>query len=216
MEGIGLKEIADEALGRHARAYPAAVSELLPAGGIYAWRRRGEYHGWNPETIATLQQAARSGDGAEAYERFATYINDVAVRNTSLRGLLRFRDDTEPVPLDEVEPASEVVKRFKSGGMSLGALSPEAHETLAVGMNRLGGKSNTGEGGEDAARFTDERRSSIKQVASGRFGVTVNYLVNADELQIKVAQGAKPGEGGQLPGTRSTATSPACATRRPA
>ena len=198
--GLGMKEIADEALGRHARAYPAAISELLPAGGIYAWRRRGEYHGWNPETIATLQQAARSGDGAEAYERFATYVNDVAVRHTSLRGLLRFRDDTEPVPLDEVEPAAEIVKRFKSGGMSLGALSPEAHETLAVGMNRLGGKSNTGEGGEDPARFTDERRSSIKQVASGRFGVTVNYLVNADELQIKVAQGAKPGEGGQLPG----------------
>jgi glutamate synthase domain-containing protein 2/glutamate synthase domain-containing protein 1/glutamate synthase domain-containing protein 3 len=200
VEGIGLKELADEALGRHQRAYPAAVSELLPAGGIYAWRRRGEYHGWNPETIATLQHAARNGDGAEAYERFATYVNDVAVRNTSLRGLLRFREDTEPVSLDEVEPASEIVKRFKSGGMSLGALSPEAHETLAVGMNRLGGKSNTGEGGEDAARFGDERRSSIKQVASGRFGVTVNYLVNADELQIKVAQGAKPGEGGQLPG----------------
>ena len=167
---------------------------------MYAWRRRGEYHGWNPETIATLQHAARGEDGAEAYERFATYVNDVAVRNTALRGLLRFRDDVEPVPLDEVEPATEVVKRFKSGGMSLGALSPEAHETLAVGMNRLGGKSNTGEGGEDPARFDDERRSSIKQVASGRFGVTVNYLVNADELQIKVAQGAKPGEGGQLPG----------------
>ena len=124
----------------------------------------------------------------------------MAVRNTSLRGLLRFRDDTDPVPLEEVEPVTEIVKRFKSGGMSLGALGPEAHETLAVGMNRLGGKSNTGEGGEDAARFADERRSSIKQVASGRFGVTVNYLVNADELQIKVAQGAKPGEGGQLPG----------------
>jgi glutamate synthase (NADPH) large chain len=200
VEGIGLREIADEAIARHSRAYPAAVSELLPAGGIYAWRRRGEYHGWNPETVSTLQQAARSEDGAEAYERFATYVNDVAVRNTALRGLLRFRDDVDPVPLDEVEPATEVVKRFKSGGMSLGALSPEAHETLAVGMNRLGGKSNTGEGGEDAARFHDERRSSIKQVASGRFGVTVNYLVNADELQIKVAQGAKPGEGGQLPG----------------
>jgi glutamate synthase domain-containing protein 2/glutamate synthase domain-containing protein 1/glutamate synthase domain-containing protein 3 len=199
VEGIGLEQIADEAIGRHSRAYPAAVSELLPAGGIYAWRRRGEYHGWNPETVSTLQQAARE-NGAEAYERFATYVNDVAVRNTALRGLLRFREDVHPVPLDEVEPASEVVKRFKSGGMSLGALSPEAHETLAVGMNRLGGKSNTGEGGEDQARFHDERRSSIKQVASGRFGVTVNYLVNADELQIKVAQGAKPGEGGQLPG----------------
>jgi glutamate synthase (NADPH) large chain len=200
VEGIGLEEIAREALDRHARAYPAAVSELLPAGGVYQWRRRGEYHGWNPETIATLQQAARDGDGAAAYERFATYVNLVAVRNTSLRGLMRFRDDADPVPLDEVEPAAEIVKRFKSGGMSLGALSPEAHETLAVGMNRLGGRSNTGEGGEDPARFEDERRSSIKQVASGRFGVTVNYLVNADELQIKVAQGAKPGEGGQLPG----------------
>jgi glutamate synthase (NADPH) large chain len=200
VEGIDMTTIAGEARDRHARAYPAAVSELLPAGGIYAWRRRGEYHGWNPETVSTLQQAARSEDGAEAYQRFATYVNDVAVRNTALRGLLRFSDDVEPVPLDEVEPAGEIVKRFKSGGMSLGALSPEAHETLAVGMNRLGGKSNTGEGGEDQARFHDERRSSIKQVASGRFGVTVNYLVNADELQIKVAQGAKPGEGGQLPG----------------
>jgi glutamate synthase domain-containing protein 2/glutamate synthase domain-containing protein 1/glutamate synthase domain-containing protein 3 len=200
VEGIDMTTIAGEARDRHARAYPAAVSELLPAGGIYAWRRRGEYHGWNPETVSTLQQAARSEDGVAAYQRFATYVNDVAVRNTALRGLLRFSDDVEPVPLDEVEPAGEIVKRFKSGGMSLGALSPEAHETLAVGMNRLGGKSNTGEGGEDQARFHDERRSSIKQVASGRFGVTVNYLVNADELQIKVAQGAKPGEGGQLPG----------------
>ncbi|MGH2744368.1 MAG: glutamate synthase large subunit [Thermoleophilaceae bacterium] len=200
VEGVGLDTIAREALDRHSRAYPGAVSELLPAGGVYQWRRRGEYHGWNPETIATLQQAARDGDGAAAYERFATYVNDVAVRNTALRGLLRFREEVDPVPLAEVEPAQEIVKRFKSGGMSLGALSPEAHETLAVGMNRLGGRSNTGEGGEDAARFEDERRSSIKQVASGRFGVTVNYLVNADELQIKVAQGAKPGEGGQLPG----------------
>ena len=200
VEGIGLHTIAREALDRHSRAWPAAVSELLPSGGVYAWRRRGEYHGWNPETIATLQHAARGEDGAEAYERFATYVNDVAVRNTALRGLLRFREDTDPVALEDVEPAPDIVRRFKSGGMSLGALSPEAHETLAAGMNRLGGKSNTGEGGEDPARFGDERRSSIKQVASGRFGVTVNYLVNADELQIKVAQGAKPGEGGQLPG----------------
>jgi glutamate synthase (NADPH) large chain len=200
VEGVGLDTIAREALDRHARAYPAAVSELLPAGGVYQWRKRGEYHGWNPETIATLQHAARGEDGNEAYERFATYVNDIAVRNTALRGLLRFSEDVEPVPLDEVEPATEIVRRFKSGGMSLGALSPEAHEILATGMNRLGGRSNTGEGGEDPARFGDERRSSIKQVASGRFGVTVNYLVNADELQIKVAQGAKPGEGGQLPG----------------
>ena len=198
--GVGLDVLAREALDRHARAYPAATSELLPSTGIYQWRRGGVFHGWNPETIASLQHAARNGDGAEAYERFARYVNHVAAPRSTLRGLLRFRDDIDPLPLDEVEPAIDVVRRFKSGGMSLGALSPEAHETLAVGMNRLGGKSNTGEGGEDPARFEDERRSSIKQVASGRFGVTVHYLANADELQIKVAQGAKPGEGGQLPG----------------
>ncbi len=198
--GVGLNVLAWECLDRHRRAYPAASSELLPPGGVYAWRRDGEYHGWNPETIATLQQAARRDGGPDAYERFATYVNEVAVPKSSLRGLLRFRETGESIPLAEVEPAAEIVKRFKSGGMSLGALSPEAHETLAAGMNRLGGKSNTGEGGEDVERFKDDRRSSIKQVASGRFGVTVNYLVNADEIQIKVAQGAKPGEGGQLPG----------------
>ena len=198
--GVGLNVLAWECLDRHRRAYPAASSALLPAGGVYAWRREGEFHGWNPETIATLQQAARNDGGADAYERFATYVNEIAVPRSSLRGLLRFRETGEGIPLEEVEPASEIVRRFKSGGMSLGALSPEAHETLAAGMNRLGGKSNTGEGGEDPERFGDERRSSIKQVASGRFGVTVNYLVNADEIQIKVAQGAKPGEGGQLPG----------------
>jgi glutamate synthase (NADPH) large chain len=198
--GVGFDVLAGESLDRHRRAYPAAASELLPAGGIYAWRRDGEFHGWNPETIANLQHAAR-GEEPEGYERFKTYVNDVAVKNSTLRGLLRFADEgVEPIPLEEVQPASEIVKRFKSGGMSLGALSPEAHEGLAVAMNRLGGKSNTGEGGEDRARFGDERRSSIKQVASGRFGVTIEYLVNADEIQIKVAQGAKPGEGGQLPG----------------
>jgi glutamate synthase domain-containing protein 2/glutamate synthase domain-containing protein 1/glutamate synthase domain-containing protein 3 len=197
--GVGFDVLAGESLDRHRRAYPAAASELLPSGGIYAWRRDGEFHGWNPETIANLQHAAR-GEEPESYERFRTYVNDVAVKSSTLRGLLRFRDDVDPVPLDQVEPASEIVKRFKSGGMSLGALSPEAHEGLATAMNRLGGKSNTGEGGEDPARFGDERRSSIKQVASGRFGVTIEYLVNADEIQIKVAQGAKPGEGGQLPG----------------
>ena len=198
--GVGLEVLAREALDRHARAYPAATSELLPSAGVYQWRRGGVFHGWNPETIASLQHAARNGDGAEAYERFARYVNHVAAPRATLRGLLRFRDDIDPLPLDEVEPAIDIVRRFKSGGMSLGALSPEAHETLAVGMNHLGGKSNTGEGGEDPARFEDDRRSSIKQVASGRFGVTVHYLANADELQIKVAQGAKPGEGGQLPG----------------
>src|SRR3954465_2247856 len=199
VEGIDMTTIAGEARDRHARAYPAAVSELLPAGGIYAWRRRGEVHGWNPETVAPLQHAARGENGADSYDRFARYVNEEAVRRSALRGLLAFAEP-DPIPLEEVEPAKEIVKRFKSGGMSLGALSPEAHETLAQGMNRLGGKSNTGEGGEDPARFLDDRRSSIKQVASGRFGVTIDYLVNADELQIKVAQGAKPGEGGQLPG----------------
>jgi glutamate synthase domain-containing protein 2/glutamate synthase domain-containing protein 1/glutamate synthase domain-containing protein 3 len=198
--GVGFDVLAGESLDRHRRAYPAAASDLLPSGGIYAWRRDGEFHGWNPETIANLQHAARGEGEPESYERFQRYVNEVAVKSSTLRGLLRFRDDCEPVPLDEVEPAAEIVKRFKSGGMSLGALSPEAHEGLAVAMNRLGGKSNTGEGGEDPARFTDERRSSIKQVASGRFGVTIEYLTNADEIQIKVAQGAKPGEGGQLPG----------------
>jgi glutamate synthase domain-containing protein 2/glutamate synthase domain-containing protein 1/glutamate synthase domain-containing protein 3 len=198
--GVGLDVLAREALDRHARAYPAAESELLPPGGIYQWRRDGEFHGWNPETIGTLQHAAREEQDPEAYDRFAQYVNHVAAPRATLRGQLRLRDDVEPIPLDDVEPAAEIVKRFKSGGMSLGALSPEAHETLAAGMNRLGGKSNTGEGGEDPVRFGDERRSSIKQIASGRFGVTVHYLVNADELQIKVAQGAKPGEGGQLPG----------------
>ena len=198
--GVGLQVLGREALDRHARAYPGATSELLPSAGVYQWRRGGVFHGWNPETIASLQHAARNGDGAEAYERFARYVNHVAAPRSMLRGLLRFRDDIDPLPLDEVEPAIDIVRRFKSGGMSLGALSPEAHETLAVAMNHLGGKSNTGEGGEDPARFGDDRRSSIKQVASGRFGVTVNYLANADELQIKVAQGAKPGEGGQLPG----------------
>ncbi|MGI8944969.1 MAG: glutamate synthase central domain-containing protein, partial [Thermoleophilaceae bacterium] len=165
--GIGLEVLEREALDRHARAYPAAASQLLPPGGVYAWRRRGEFHGWNPETIANLQHAARGSEGPEAYERFRRYVNDVAVRHSTLRGLLRFREDPDPVPIDEVEPAADITKRFKSGGMSLGALSPETHETLARGMNRLGGKSNTGEGGEDPARFHDDRRSAIKQVASG-------------------------------------------------
>jgi len=202
--GIGIEGLAREALERHARGYPEPKSELLPVGGLYQWRRDGERRMWDPETIALLQHTVRSnGDGtesAETYERFAHLVNEENASHGMLRGLLRFRDDAEAIPIDEVEPAQEIVKRFATGGMSLGALSPEAHETLAVAMNRLGGRSNTGEGGEDAARFTDERRSAIKQVASGRFGVTIDYLVNADQLQIKIAQGAKPGEGGQLPG----------------
>jgi glutamate synthase domain-containing protein 2/glutamate synthase domain-containing protein 1/glutamate synthase domain-containing protein 3 len=225
--GVGLEVLATEALERHARAYPAPHDELLPVGGVYAWRRDGEHHMWNPETIALVQHAVRAANGdiaaalrgdreahetvreSEAFERYREYarkVNDDAARQATLRGLLEIGGDgREPVPLDEVEPASEIVKRFCTGAMSLGSISREAHETLAIAMNRIGGRSNTGEGGEDPSRYVadangDRRRSAIKQVASGRFGVTIHYLVNADELQIKMAQGAKPGEGGQLPG----------------
>jgi glutamate synthase domain-containing protein 2/glutamate synthase domain-containing protein 1/glutamate synthase domain-containing protein 3 len=197
--GIGIDVLAQETLTRHARAFPRAQSDLLPVGGVYAWRRDGEHHMWNPDTIALLQHAVRSGD-EEAYVEFARVSDEHATRRATLRGLLGIRSDQTPVPLEEVEPWTEIVKRFVTGAMSLGSLSREAHENLAIAMNELGGKSNTGEGGEDPVRFTDNRRSAIKQVASGRFGVTIDYLVNADELQIKMAQGAKPGEGGQLPG----------------
>src|SRR6185503_404358 len=175
----------------------------LEAGGHYQWRRRGEHHMYNPNTVAKLQHAVRAG----SYKMFRDYsavVNDESRRLCTIRGLLKFKPGVS-VPIEEVEPASEIVKRFKTGAMSLGSISREAHENLAIAMNRLGGKSNTGEGGEDAVRYQrdengDLRRSAIKQVASGRFGVTSYYLVNADELQIKMAQGAKPGEGGQLPG----------------
>jgi glutamate synthase (NADPH/NADH) large chain/glutamate synthase (ferredoxin) len=236
--GIGLEVLATEALERHARAYPAggrSLDSLLPVGGVYAWRRDGEHHMWNPETIALVQHAVRAANGdvgaalkgdREAYEavrespafekyrEYARAVNEDAARRATLRGLLQIGtggrgSGSQPggpeISIEEVEPASEIVKRFCTGAMSLGSISREAHETLAIAMNRLGGRSNTGEGGEDPSRFTpdangDRRRSAIKQVASGRFGVTIHYLVNADELQIKMAQGAKPGEGGQLPG----------------
>jgi glutamate synthase domain-containing protein 2/glutamate synthase domain-containing protein 1/glutamate synthase domain-containing protein 3 len=200
--GIGLDVLARETLDRHARAWPGSHEDLLPVGGVYAWRRDGEHHMWNPETIALLQHAVRSPNGsAQAkYDEYAEQVNSDAARRATLRGLLKLRADVEPVPLEEVQPAREIVKRFATGAMSLGSISTEAHETLARAMNRLGGRSNTGEGGEDPRRFGDERRSAIKQVASGRFGVTIHYLVNSDQLQIKMAQGAKPGEGGQLPG----------------
>ncbi|MGH2930539.1 MAG: glutamate synthase-related protein, partial [Solirubrobacteraceae bacterium] len=198
--GIGLTEIAEGALARHARAYPTNKGdELLPVVGLFAWRRDGEHHQWNPETISLLQHAVRSGK-AETYEEYSRVANAESARRSTLRGLMRFRFPEQSIPLDDVEPASEIVKRFSTGAMSLGSISREAHETLAVAMNRIGGRSNTGEGGEDPVRFADDRRSAIKQVASGRFGVNVRYLANADELQIKMAQGAKPGEGGQLPG----------------
>jgi glutamate synthase domain-containing protein 2/glutamate synthase domain-containing protein 1/glutamate synthase domain-containing protein 3 len=202
--GVGIDVLAQEALDRHARGYPEPQDDLLPVGGLYQWRREGERRMWDPETIALLQHSVRANGSDDAardtYRRFAHLVNEENAQAGMLRGLMHLCDDVEPVPLEEVEPATEIVKRFSTGGMSLGALSPEAHETLAVAMNRIGGRSNTGEGGEDEARYHDERRSAIKQVASGRFGVTIDYLVNADQLQIKIAQGAKPGEGGQLPG----------------
>ncbi len=260
--GVGLDVLAVEALERHARAYPAGgplIDPLLPVGGVYAWRRDGEHHMWNPETIALLQHAVRSADqfedggrtgytsasehpptsvasvgfggnvaaalegnlaaGAELrdspafhkYREYAAAVNDDSARKATLRGLLRFAtEQREAIALEEVEPAKQIVRRFCTGAMSLGSISRETHETLAIAMNRLGGRSNTGEGGEDPTRFQpdpngDRRRSAIKQVASGRFGVTIHYLVNADELQIKMAQGAKPGEGGQLPGHKVNA-----------
>ncbi|MEX2196632.1 MAG: glutamate synthase large subunit [Thermoleophilaceae bacterium] len=203
--GVGLDVLATEACVRHRRAYPRSA-ERLPTGGVHMWRRDGEHHQWNPETIALVQHAVREG-GQDAYEEFTRVVNDESKRRATLRGLLKLKASAagRAVPIEEVEPASQIVKRFSTGAMSLGSISTEAHETLAIAMNRLGGKSNTGEGGEDPRRYTadpngDRRRSAIKQVASGRFGVTGHYLVNADQLQIKMAQGAKPGEGGQLPG----------------
>jgi len=205
--GIGMDVLSTEAMERHFRAYPRVDREVLPVGGVLQWRRDGETHIWNPDTIAKLQHSVRgqNGDSATTYAEFARMVNEDSVRKAALRGLMKLRIAREPVPLDQVEPATEIVKRFTTGAMSLGALSRESHETLAIAMNRLGAKSNTGEGGEDPSRYIpddngDLRRSAIKQVASGRFGVTIHYLVNADQLQIKMAQGAKPGEGGQLPG----------------
>lgn len=205
IEGIGFAEIARESLMRHGLAYPSSPARRreLDPGGHYRWRRRGEFHQWNPETVAKLQSATKRND-AKTFQEFSNEVNQRNRTLATLRGLLKFKECT-PIPIEEVEPASEIVKRFCTGAMSFGSISSEAHEMLAIAMNRIGGRSNTGEGGEDPKRFVpdtngDLRRSAIKQVASGRFGVTNEYLVNADELQIKMAQGAKPGEGGQLPG----------------
>jgi glutamate synthase domain-containing protein 2/glutamate synthase domain-containing protein 1/glutamate synthase domain-containing protein 3 len=201
IEGVGLDVLAQEAILKHQHAFqPLSENDTeLAVGGNYQYRARGEYHLYNPQTIAKLQHAMRQ----ESFQTFQEYTDLIDNQNrqlATLRGLLEIKDSAEPIPLDEVEPAASIVKRFATGAMSFGSISKEAHETLARAMNRIGGKSNTGEGGEDEARYHDDRRSAIKQVASGRFGVTANYLVNADELQIKMAQGAKPGEGGQLPG----------------
>ena len=206
--GIGLDVIAAEAVARHQRAFPSVRvgSPTLEDRGEYRWRRDGEHHGWNPEVIGKLQHAVKSGDEA-VFREYVALADDASRQRQNLRGLFELRAGADPVPLDEVEPAAQLVRRFATGAMSHGSISQETHETLAIAMNRLGGKSNTGEGGEDPARFErdangDWRRSAIKQVASARFGVTAHYLVNADELQIKIAQGAKPGEGGQLPGNK--------------
>lgn len=210
IEGIGFDVLAEELVQRHALGYPEDEDfrlPVLPNDGQFHWRAGGERHMWDPKAIATLQVAARA-NSIEAYRDFAKHANESTQARCTLRGLLRFRE-REAVPLDEVEPASEIVKRFATGAMSFGSISMEAHSTLAVAMNTIGGKSNTGEGGEDPERYRplpdgsqNPRRSAIKQVASGRFGVTINYLTNADELQIKMAQGAKPGEGGELPGRK--------------
>ncbi len=227
IEGIGLSVIAEEAMLAHRKAFgnDPVLSNALEAGGEYAWRVRGEEHMWTPDSIAKLQNATRTNNLA-TYKEYARLINDQGKRMKTLRGLFEIRPAGKPVPLAEVEPAKEIVKRFVTGAMSLGSISTEAHTTLAIAMNRIGSKSNTGEGGEDAARFRtfkggemlseiigknriakdrelkvgDSLRSRIKQVAAGRFGVTAEYLSNADQIQIKMAQGAKPGEGGQLPG----------------
>jgi glutamate synthase (NADPH/NADH) large chain len=227
IEGIGLKEVALEALNTHASAFgnDPVLANMLDIGGEYAFRIRGEEHMWTPDAIAKLQHSTRSNK-FETYQDYARIINDQSKRHMTLRGLFEIKPAGKPVPLEDVEPASEIVKRFATGAMSLGSISTEAHSTLAIAMNRIGGKSNTGEGGEDPRRFRkvshgetlasvvgasrverdiplkdgDSLRSAIKQVASGRFGVTTEYLANSDQIQIKMAQGAKPGEGGQLPG----------------
>ncbi|PKP95167.1 MAG: glutamate synthase large subunit [Alphaproteobacteria bacterium HGW-Alphaproteobacteria-14] len=206
IEGIGLAEVAEESLRRHAQAYGdnPLYDGMLDAGGIYQYRLRGEEHAWTPQNVAQLQHAVRGNDPRN-YAEFAASINEQSERLLTIRGLLEFKKADQPIPLDEVEPAAEIVKRFATGAMSFGSISHEAHSTLAIAMNRIGGRSNTGEGGEEPFRFTplangDSMRSRIKQVASGRFGVTTEYLVNSDDIQIKMAQGAKPGEGGQLPG----------------
>jgi glutamate synthase (NADPH) large chain len=207
--GIGLDEIAEEVARRHRRAYAPRPTELahrdLDLGGEYQWRREGEYHLFNPETVFKLQHATRA-KRYDIYKEYTNLVDDQSKRLATLRGLFTLREGVRPpVPLDEVEPACDILRRFATGAMSYGSISKEVHETLAIAMNRMGAKSNTGEGGEDADRYVidangDLRRSAVHQVASGRFGVTSEYLVNADDLQIKMAQGAKPGEGGQLPG----------------
>jgi glutamate synthase (NADPH/NADH) large chain len=206
IEGVGFAEIAAEAVARHRAAHGdnPIYRDMLDVGGDYQFRLRGEAHAWTPETVANLQHAVR-GNSLDKFTAFTRAIDDQSERLLTIRGLMKFNFPEQGIPLDEVEPAKDIVKRFATGAMSFGSISREAHTTLAIAMNRIGGKSNTGEGGEESDRYVrlpngDSERSAIKQVASGRFGVTTEYLVNADDIQIKMAQGAKPGEGGQLPG----------------
>ena len=209
IQGVNFDVIATECIRRHDIGYPVNqndLTDMLPNNGEFHWRAGGERHMWDPQAIADIQLATRTNN-YDDYQQFADHMNNDAKTRCSIKGLLGFNDKQTSVPIDEVEPASEIVKRFCTGAMSFGSISAEAHEALAIAMNRLGGKSNTGEGGEDSARFTpmangDSKRSAIKQIASGRFGVTIWYLANADELQIKISQGAKPGEGGELPGSK--------------
>lgn len=218
IEGVGLEEIARETVSRHKAAFgrDPILANTLDIGGEYAFRMRGEEHAWTPDAVASLQHAVR-GNAQDRYTEFAEMVNASSLRMNTIRGLFSIKGASawgrEPISIDEVEPANEIVKRFSTGAMSFGSISREAHTTLAIAMNRIGGKSNTGEGGEEADRYlplpdgsSNPERSAIKQIASGRFGVTTEYLVNADMLQIKVAQGAKPGEGGQLPGHKVDAT----------
>ncbi|KPF60444.1 MAG: glutamate synthase large subunit [Alphaproteobacteria bacterium] len=218
IEGIGLEEIAEETVARHLSAFgkDPVLASTLDVGGEYAYRMRGENHAWSPDSIASLQHAVR-GNSQDRYREFAEMVNDSNLRMNTIRGLFKIKKAEDlgrkPVSIDEVEPAVDIVKRFSTGAMSFGSISREAHTTLAIAMNKIGGKSNTGEGGEESDRYlpladgsSNPERSAIKQIASGRFGVTTEYLVNADVLQIKVAQGAKPGEGGQLPGHKVDAT----------
>ena len=213
VEGIGLAEVAREAVVWHNRGYgeEQILRKHLDVGGDYAFRLRGEDHIWTPETISKLQHATRA-NSASTFAEYSRLINEQTERLLTFRGLMEFKWADQPIPIEEVEPAAEIVKRFATGAMSFGSISYEAHSTLAKAMNSIGGKSNTGEGGEEPERFMplsdgsrNPERSAIKQVASGRFGVTVEYLVNADDIQIKIAQGAKPGEGGQLPGHKVNA-----------
>jgi glutamate synthase (NADPH/NADH) large chain len=202
IDGIGLNEIAQEALMKHHRAC-IEVPPLLESRGDYQYRKDGEVHAWDPKAIHTMQFAVRTGD-YEKYKVFADYVNNHHRKPILIRGLIDFKE-CEPIPIDEVEPVEAIFKRLTTGAMSFGSIGIEVHQAIAIAMNTIGGRSNSGEGGEDTVRFAQNpdgtsSRSSIKQVASGRFGVTSNYLANADELQIKIAQGAKPGEGGQLPG----------------